>query len=398
MGVIVLFVLIVVGSNYILFQQNTNIDKAYNVQINRAVMDIENKGIESVDLKQYPLILSIETQNLYENNEELYRIYEIDGDLYRFNYKISEENHSVVYIVNGIFAVVGFFLVIGMIYIYKKIIHPFYQIQNMPYELAKGNLTKPMLAQKDDYFGKFLWGMDMLRDKLESQKQAELLLQKEKKSLVLSLTHDIKTPLAAILLYVQALQKNLYKDDEKKTEILDKIHTNALSIESYVKQISQANQEDFLHLEVQKGEFYLDDLLTKVKSYYTEKLNLLRIDFEIENTSNCLLKGDVQRAEEVVQNIIENAIKYGNGGKITIRHSREDGCHLLRIQNEKSSIPSKDIVHVFDSFWRGENSNNVSGSGLGLYICRKLMEAMGGEIFAQSEDNFFMVTLVFSMA
>ena len=398
LAVVVLFTLIVAASNYVLFQQRTKADKTYNVQMNRAVREIEEKGIESLDLNQYPLIVSIETKNLYENNEELYRIYEVDGNLYRFNYTIPEENHSVVYIVNGILAITGLFIVLGMFYLYKKIIRPFYQIQNMPYALAKGNLTQPLRAQKDDYFGKFLWGMDMLREKLESQKKAQLFLQKEKNSLVLSLTHDIKTPLSAILLYVQALQRNLYKDVSKKTEILDKIHKNALSIESYVKQISQANQEDFLHLEVHKGEFYLDDLLDKVKEYYKEKLSLLKIDFEIENGNNCLLKGDIQRAEEVMQNVIENAIKYGHGGKITIANSKEDECHLIRIQNEKSSIQPRDVVHVFDSFWRGENSENISGSGLGLYICRKLMEAMGGEIFAQSENDCFVVTLIFSMA
>ena len=351
-----------------------------------------------MDFTQYPSILSVETENVYENQNALYRIYEIDGKLYRFNYEILQETSSVFYIVNGILAMVGLFLFIEMMYLYKKIIHPFHQMQTMPYELAKGNLTKPMRAQKNDYFGKFLWGMDMLREKLESQKQAQLSLQKEKKSLVLSLAHDIKTPLSAILLYVQALQKGLYKEDEKKAEILDKIHTNALSIESYVKQISQANQEDFLHLEVQKGEFYLADLFDRIQSYYKEKLDLLRIDFKVEKANNCLLKGDLQRAEEVIQNIIENAIKYGNGGTITITHAKEDGCHLIQIQNENCSLSSKEVVHVFDSFWRGENSNTVSGSGLGLYICRKLMEAMGGEIFAQAESNRFMITLVFSMA
>ena len=74
-------------------------------------------------------------------------------------------------------------------------------MSNLAYELAKGNLSLPVKEENSKLFGRFLWGMDMLREKLEDNKARELEFQKEQKTLILSLSHDIKTPLSSIELY-----------------------------------------------------------------------------------------------------------------------------------------------------------------------------------------------------
>src|SRR5574344_2059446 len=118
------------------------------------------------------------------------------------------------------------FTFIMLMFIRTKIIRPFNAMSNMTYELAKGNLAVPVKEEKSRFFGKFLWGMDMLRDSLESDKEKELELQKEKKTLILSLSHDIKTPLSAIELYSKALSTGLYETSEDKTRALDGIDRN----------------------------------------------------------------------------------------------------------------------------------------------------------------------------
>ena len=97
---------------------------------------------------------------------------------------------------------------------------------------------------------------------------------------------------------------------------------------------------------------------------------------------------------EVLENIIENAIKYGDGKKIEIRFSDEEDCRLVWVTNSGSSLDETEIPHIFDSFWRGSNAGKVSGSGLGLYICRQLMYKMHGDIFAQSENGNMTVVVV----
>ena len=86
--------------------------------------------------------------------------------------------------------------------------------------------------------------------------------------LLLSLSHDIKTPLSAIKLYSKALSKGLYDSREKQNEIAENINLKADEIESYVSQIITASREDFLSLEVTVDEFYLSELITSTIFLY----------------------------------------------------------------------------------------------------------------------------------
>ena len=118
----------------------------------------------------------------------------------------------------------------------------------------------------------------------------------------------------------------------------------------------------------------------------------------VDSFSDCLLSGDLERSIEVLQNIIENAVKYGDGKEITITFSREDDCQLVHIRNSGCTLSENELPHIFESFWRGSNTGSNSGSGLGLYICRTLMLKMNGDIFAEIQGNDMVVTAVFAVA
>lgn len=216
--------------------------------------------------------------------------------------------------------------------------------------------------------------------------------------LLLSLSHDIKTPLSAIKLYSKALSKGLYSSTEKQTELAENINAKADEIESFVSQMITASREDFLSLEVNLEEFYLSELINKLRLYYTEKLSLIKVDFSIGSYSDCLLKGDPDRSVEVLQNVMENAVKYGDGKSISLSFSEEDGCILVTVRNSGCTLSETELPHIFESFWRGTNAGNEKGSGLGLYICRQLMNKMNGEIFAEIKDAHMYVTSVFVKA
>ena len=130
----------------------------------------------------------------------------------------------------------------------------------------------------------------------------------------------------------------------------------------------------------------------------TGALNRTSSDEVMEGMTDCLVKGDKERVIEVLQNIMENAIKYGDGRQITIAFSEEEDCRLVSVVNTGSSIPEAELVHIFDSFYRGSNADHVKGSGLGLYICRSLMHRMDGEVFAEQSEDGFLVTVVIRKA
>ncbi len=401
-AVIALIVLIFAGANLLLKNyKSIGGGRPYRVEVNRIALEIKEKGFEEVDLSKYQYVTAIQKLSAdkldFYNGESDYMLREIDGEIYRLDYFVSTENDSgMIIIVNIILGVMSALIIGIMLFIRTRILSPFDKLRELPYELSRGNLTLPIKESKSRFFGRFLWGVDLLRENLEQQKQREHALQKEKKTLLLSLSHDIKTPLAAIKLYTKALSKGLYTDKKKQLEIVENINKKADEIENFITQIIRASREDFLELEVNNGEFYLSELMNSITLYYKEKLSLVHVDFCIEKYCDCILKGDVERSIEVLQNIIENAVKYGDGKCIDILFDEEEGCQLVIIRNSGCTLPDTELLHIFDSFWRGSNSEGKSGSGLGLYICRQLMNKMDGEIFAEISEGYMTVTVVFS--
>lgn len=333
-------------------------------------------------------------KNINNDETQISREENIGQIVYKIDRNPNKDNFNIV-LINTSLTVVVVLSIITYMYINKKIIKPFSDIKEMPYELAKGNLSIPIKEQKNKYFGKFTWGMDMLRENLEDNKKREIKYQKEKKTLILSLSHDIKNPLSAIKLYSKALKENLYETEEKRKEVIEGILKNTDEIEHYVNEIVKNSREDFMDLPVNNADFYLSEVVEKIKTYYTDKLETIHTVFSVEEYSNCLLKGDKDRIIEVIQNVIENAIKYGDGKEIKIDFSEEENCKLVSIFNTGYGLKQEDLPHIFASFYRGSNSKKQEGSGLGLYICKQLMHKMNGDIFAQVKDNnIFEVTIV----
>ena len=394
-AVILLFIVV----NIILAADRTDGSRQYRVEISRLVREIETNG--SADISECVYVTNIERygEKFYSTDSD-YVIYEINGELYRFDYNINGCSNKTYFmgIVNAILGVIAILFIVVMLYIKYAILTPFERLSSLPYELSKGNLTTPIEETKNRFFGKFLWGIDVLRENIEQQKQRELEMQKEKKALLLSLSHDIKTPLSAIKLYSAALSKNLYLDAEKQHKIAESITEKADEIEGYVSQIITASREDFLSLEVEMGEFYLSELIEKITGYYREKLALIKTDFNVGKYKNCLLSGDLSRSVEVLQNVMENSLKYGDGRRVELIFPEDDECVQIALRNGGCTLSRDDLPHIFESFWRGANAENIRGSGLGLYICRQLMRKMNGEIFAEIDGDIITVIAVFARA
>nr|WP_304971571.1 HAMP domain-containing sensor histidine kinase [uncultured Schaedlerella sp.] len=392
-------ILLLLSANRLYFYQNHDSGgKLYLVEAKRVIKEIEEQKLEASEIEamrfdQYETIMGIREFAAGEACDHEYLVEEIDGKLYRIEYA-EERSTRLPWYIN--LSLLGMMLVtnIVLLYVDTKVLKPFQDMSDLPYELAKGNLSMPVKEEKSKLFGRFLWGMDMLREMLEETKEKELAFQKERKALILSLSHDIKTPLSSIELYSKALSEDLYDTQERKDAAFRGIARNVKEIKGYVNEIVTASREDFLNLEVHMGEYYLSEVIKATESYYKEKLSVIHTEFQVDEITECLVKGDQDRMAEVLQNVMENAIKYGDGKRIRISFGEEEDCKLIQIVNSGCSLKKEELPNLFDSFYRGSNSTGRKGSGLGLYICKTLMRKMDGEIFAGMKEDLFCATIV----
>lgn len=412
--IVAVYIIISFLALYFIKNQSVNNSKEYMVEINRIYQRLaEKKEFVKLDLEDYNLVFNVSF--LYKTEEEnkerlrefytkkssygmeilpLYMNDELLGYL-RFDFITNNSNLKTIILVEGFIALITIVATIILLYVKSFIIKPFNELSEIPYELSKGHLRGEIKESKGRYFGNFLWGISLLRDNLNYHKIKEMKLEKDKKLLLLTISHDIKTPLNTIKLYAKALKDGIYDSEEKKISAAKAIEEKTIEIDNFVKEIIKTSSEDIIDIEVKEGEFYLKELVDKIDKTYKEKCALIMTEFQIEEYDNRLLKGDIDRSIEVIENIIENAFKYGDGKSINISFYEEEYCQLIRIFNTGKSVNKNEFNHFFDSFFRGSNIEGKEGNGLGLYICKRIMEKMDGEIFAQCEEWGMSFILVF---
>ena len=147
-----------------------------------------------------------------------------------------------------------------------------------------------------------------------------------------------------------------------------------------------------------QGEDFLSHIVERIFARYAPQLAERGTEFAVGKYDDCLLSCDPDRLAECLQNLIENAIKYGDGQRIALSFDKMDGCELITVSNSGCSLDKKELPQIFQSFHRGTNVGKASGNGLGLFICKKLMGLMGGEVYADIQDGEFRITLVVRLA
>lgn len=409
---VILYVALAVSSGCVMLKEEAANSKEYKVEINRIRMSLsEEKDLDKLDLRKYQYVKKVTFLGIDASRQEYDKFYEeragyqleiipaYKGDqisgFYGFEYISPNGDYmKKLLLLESALGLLFVFILSILLYLKYKLIAPFYRMSDLPGELAKGHLKTEIKEEKNRFFGRFIWGISQLQDTLDVTRRRELGLIKQKKQLLLSLSHDIKTPLNTISLYAKALEQDIYDSETAKKHAAHQISERAVEIERYVEEIMKASKDDILDIQMNMGEFYLADLVKKISATYREKCALRMIDFTIGPYDNLLLRGDMDRLWEVLENLFENAFKYGDGRRIELTFYEEDYCQLIRVFNTGEPVSDNDLNHIFESFFRGANSSGKQGNGLGLSICREIMHKMDGEIFAQKEKDGMAFVLV----
>ena len=396
-AVIIVFLLLTAVLNLFLVGAKDRNEGIYRVEAKRLADEIAETG--NYELEKYPHITGVsgaDDGELFASDEH-YLIIEAGGMLYRVEYIVGNGQYSIA-AVNCVLGAL-FVLMIGLLYYIRgHIIVPFGRLNHVPQELARGNLAVAIPEEKSRFFGKFTWGVNLLRESIEDSRKKEITMQRDKKLLLLSLSHDIKTPLSAIKLNARALAKGLYKDEGKRRAAAESINIRADEIERFVSEITKAASEDFMNFEVTPGEAFLSVVITRIDARYASQLAMSGTELAILKYDDCILSCDPDRLAECLQNLVENAIKYGDGRRIEISFDKMDDCELITVSNTGCTLEAKELPQIFESFHRGNNAGRVQGNGLGLFICKRLMGLMNGEVYADIRDECFHITLVVKMA
>lgn len=332
----------------VLFSTVETADMSYDARISKAL----GNGDIAVDYKDCKVVFYIRPQERFENMRNCLLIY-----------------------VGISFTVMAIGLAVCAYLLYKRTVKPFEKLKAFSGEVARGNLDFPLTLDKYNSFGAFGEAFDIMRNNLKESRIAEQKSVVDKRRLMQEIGHELKTPLASI----KAIAECGYVADGKEdyAMILDK----ASAIDNLIN--------DFYHATLEE-EGQLNIFLTRHSSKELAQL-IVSCDYNgrvrINTPPDCFALYDKIRMTQIIDNIIANSYKYADTD-IVVEIVEQDDKLVAVIRDSGAGVPPEQLSYVMDRFYRGEKTAEKLGQGLGLHICRKLVERMGGEMICRNKDGF----------
>ncbi|MCR5123017.1 MAG: HAMP domain-containing histidine kinase [Ruminococcus sp.] len=269
-----------------------------------------------------------------------------------------------------------------LIYIYRNVIKPFGELSEYPERLAREQTSQRLPESRSRYFGKYIWGMNMLADRLEDGRRRISRLEYERQTLIASIAHGVKTPVANIRLYASAVMTGLYPES-RDAEIAAKIDANADKIGKMANDLLNSAATSVTDYEPDLNPFYLGELKTMIEKEFADRMEISRVPLRFITEGDKLVNSDRWGLFRVISQLIENALKYGDGGGISVELSYRDDEICIVVRNKGELLPEKELPYVFRSYWRGSNASEKDGSGIGLFVAHEIVKRLGGTILAR---------------
>lgn len=233
------------------------------------------------------------------------------------------------------------------------------------------------------------------KNAIESKKEAETA-NREKSMLLANISHELKTPLNGILGLVYL--SKLKTDDSKLIKNLDNINTYSETLLRMISDLLDTAKMDAKNVKIINAPFDFSKLIKSIKQIYVveSKKKNIKLIFEYDKNIPNMLYGDSIRMHQVITNLINNALKFTSpkDGFVKVYISMVDKSEtktnlLITVSDNGIGIKNDDFKKIFNPFYQTKESLNfyAGGSGLGLNICKKIIEQMGGSISLQSELN-----------
>ena len=277
------------------------------------------------------------------------------------------------------------FITVILGYIYFAILRPFDKMKNFAIEIAKGNFNIPLNYERANYFGSFTWAFDSMRREIVKARTSEKEAIENNKTVIATLSHDIKTPVSSIRAYAEGLEANLDNSPYKRAKYLGILMKKCDEVSKLVNDLFLHSISDLDKLKIieEKIEIlsFMENAVLEILEGHSD-INFTKPDTKI------FVMADRNRLLQICENLINNSRKYAKTNiDVNIDIDKETNNIQIHFRDYGNGIPDDDMPFIFDKFYRGKNCGNEQGSGLGLYIVKYITDKMGGNIMLNNHLN-----------
>lgn len=292
----------------------------------------------------------------------------------------SLQNVRAMLLLSGVGA---FFLALGFTYILsKKLSHPLIQMEKAARKIAKGDLdTRVTVRSTSDEIGSLAQAINDLAFDLQRVRDS-------RREFFANISHELRTPITYVEGYAKALKDKMYQSEQEKEQYLDIIYEESVRLSNMIGDLFDLSKMDEGKISLQMEWVDLSEVMEGAihKSVFRARKKGLDIEYSVQDRLP-LAYCDGNRMTQVFINLLDNAIRYTEKGRISVTMWQEEDGIKIAVTDTGMGIPEAELPYIFDRFYRVEKSRSrqYGGTGLGLAIVKNLVELQGGTIFVTSE-------------
>ena len=213
-------------------------------------------------------------------------------------------------------------------------------------------------------------------------------LERVRQEFLSNVSHELRTPLTSIIAFAETLQESALDDPENSSRFLSIIHKNATRMHNLIDDILELSAIEAGNVAVEIRSVRLHSLVAEIISALAASASARAVTVHNEVDVNAIVRADARRLEQMLTNLISNAIKFNRaGGSVTIRHESEGTRDRIKVTDTGEGIPSEHLPRIFERFYRVDRARSyeMGGTGLGLAIVKHLARAHSGEVSVYSK-------------
>lgn len=403
----------------------TNVDGGERESLGRHVASMEAAGVEVAVIRDGVVVYETVPGQARELIDMSYKLASGDGNVLRWDdaglvYRyISKDKKSIgvaigpvpFQIGRGYFLphmglvwsliAIGVFLLAAAVIVFiglllvrrmtRDIVAPLEDLQQASRRIARGDYDTPVASHGTDELGETAAVFEEMRRQLQAGRKMRDAYERNRQELFAGIAHDLATPLTKIQGYTGGILDGIANTPEKQKTYLELVYHTSQSMEQMVHELFLLSKLDLGKVNFQWENASLAPLLQQYVDLQKEALASqgfsLRFDDQLQSGESSAVVLDRIQFQRVLDNILGNAIKYkdSDDGSLTVRLASKDGGYLIECEDRGRGVAQEDLGRIFESFYRTDKARAdvAKGSGLGLAVTARIIEAMQGRIWAR---------------
>ncbi|MDR0381618.1 MAG: HAMP domain-containing histidine kinase [Oscillospiraceae bacterium] len=268
----------------------------------------------------------------------------------------------------------------------KSIITPLDTLSYGVEQVREGNLSFRLDYLGKDEFSPVCGAFNQMAERLQKLEESRKLDEESRRELIAGISHDLRTPLSAIKLYLEGIEKNIAATPERKQQYFDTIKSKTEDLEHIIGQLFLFSKLETNDFPVNMKPVNIGQMLAEIVGGLTEEYGRRGLTLTMKQpVPNAVANVDTSLLQRVIVNILENSAKYKTAdvGVVSVSVREKNGGIAIRLADDGPGVPADTLHKLFDVFYRADPSRNTKGSGLGLAISAKIIKRMGGGITAE---------------